>query len=443
MDFKIKYLNLTYFLLNLVFIFPTIVFGRTFMGLKIINFRIGEIIVGISLFLTIFFVFNRKKIKIYFGQKVYRAYILLNIFVVIPILIPFTNLLNSYTFQSSSYIWLMSFIFFNKYFHPNLNISKKYIFSLNMSLLTVYYFSVINFPKFLATYFLKNSDKFDYLKASEILLIFVIVVYLNNRYLSKFISFSFVINTILFSLFAPLIIFKSRGAALAFFIFIIFEIFSFKKSFKFTKMNLLGVFVICPLIFMLSARLVTDVEPDESQDLTTNDIVGSLFDEKNTSINTIFSFYMIQNIDDLKSFNFINKGRLFSADGNINWRLQIWQDVILDSFDEFKYIYGSGYKEIIPAMNNPLYRGADGTNEYVHNYLINIYARGGLLQLGAILYFYYQLLKTSKYKFNKKNLLNYFLPLLVVSLFDSSMSSPQFPFLFFLFYGQNLIMIDE
>lgn len=443
MDIKKNYINLTYYLINLVFIFPTIVFGRTFMGLKIINFKLGEVIVGISLLLTFLFIFNKEKFIIFFGQKVYRAYILLNILVIFSILIPYTNLFNSYSYKSSSYIWLMSFIFFNKYFQFNLKISKNYIISLNMALLIVYYFSVLNFPKFLETYFLENSDKFDYLKASEILIIFVIVIYLNNRYISKFISFSFAINTILFSLFAPLIIFKSRGAALALIIFIILEIFSFRKSFKVTKSKILLVFFICPLIFLISARLVTDIGPDESQDLLTTDIIDTLLDEKNTSIDTIFSFYIIQNIDDLKAFNFLGRGRVFSSDGNINWRIQIWQDVILDSFNEFKYIYGSGYKDIIPTMNNPLYRGADGTNEYVHNYFVNIFARGGLLQLGAIMYFYYELLRTSKYKFNKKNITNYFLPLIVVSLFDSSMSSPHFPFLFFLFYGQNLIIIEE
>ena len=75
--------------------------------------------------------------------------------------------------------------------------------------------------------------------------------------------------------------------------------------------------------------------------------------------------YVISDIDDLKAFEFLDKGRLFSTDGNINFRLQIWQDVLLDSFEQFRYLIGVGYSEKIPAMLNPWYSGIDGTNEYV------------------------------------------------------------------------------
>ena len=50
--------------------------------------------------------------------------------------------------------------------------------------------------------------------------------------------------------------------------------------------------------------------------------------------------YVISDIDDLKAFEFLDKGRLFSTDGNINFRLQIWQDVLLDSFEQFRYLIG-------------------------------------------------------------------------------------------------------
>ena len=49
---------------------------------------------------------------------------------------------------------------------------------------------------------------------------------------------------------------------------------------------------------------------------------------------------------------YLLKKRLYSADGNLNWRLQIWQDVAkdLNTSPVLRY-FGYGYKNIIPAMD--------------------------------------------------------------------------------------------
>ena len=89
----------------------------------------------------------------------------------------------------------------------------------------------------------------------------------------------------------------------------------------------------------------------------------------------------------------MSEGRIYSADGNLNWRLQIWQDVIVDTSKEFKtVIFGYGYKEIIPAMSLPSRQGLDGLNENVHNFIVNIYARGGILQITLFSLFYFSIL---------------------------------------------------
>ena len=67
--------------------------------------------------------------------------------------------------------------------------------------------------------------------------------------------------------------------------------------------------------------------------------------------------------------------RIFSQDGNLSWRLQIWQDVIFDTLTIEKILLGNGYSSKIPAMEDPSRSGYDGTNENVHNYCINIMAR--------------------------------------------------------------------
>ena len=62
-------------------------------------------------------------------------------------------------------------------------------------------------------------------------------------------------------------------------------------------------------------------------------------------------------------------------------------------------IYGYGHNEIIPVMTDPSAPGRlgrDGLNENVHNYFVNILARGGLFQFVAFFAFYISLLQISK-----------------------------------------------
>ena len=441
---KSKFKQLNYFyLFSYIFIFPTFLFGRSFMGLQINNFRLGEFLVAISLIFAIYHIIDKRNFIDYFGKKIYFSYLLLNIFVFLSIILQEASFLNSYIYKSSSYIWLMSNIFIFYKFFNNLNIEKSYIVSLNFLLLLTYTFSVIYFPQFIKELFTNYSDKFDFLKASEILILFIVVLFINNRFLPHYSNYTFEINLLISSIFFPLFVFKSRGSALAFIIFFVLEFFNFKNQQRFSLLKKFGLILLFVIVFNISAFFVVDIQPDDENIVTTSEIVSELLDNKNTKVQNFLSFYLIQNIDDLDSFKFMNNGRLFSSDGNINWRLQIWQDVLLQSFDDFRFLFGTGYTEKIPAMNNPLYVGEDGTNEYVHNYFVNVYARGGILQFILLIYFYFKLIKLSNHKLNNNDMLNYLTPLIVVSLFDSSMSSPHFPFIFFLYYGQILIIMNN
>ena len=132
-------------------------------------------------------------------------------------------------------------------------------------------------------------------------------------------------------------------------------------------------------------------------------------------------------------FLYIEDGRIYSYDGNANWRLQIWQDVIQDSISDRTYFYGVGYKEIIPAMDDPKRQGWDGKNENVHNFLVNNYARGGLVHLFLYLYLYWIFIY--KYKEKDKSILIYTIPFFITSLFDASMENAHFPVIFYFFLG--------
>ena len=135
------------------------------------------------------------------------------------------------------------------------------------------------------------------------------------------------------------------------------------------------------------------------------------------------------------SFIYVADGRLYSIDGNLNWRLQIWQDVLFDLSNSNKLSIGYGFNSIIPAMEDPIRKGADGTNENVHNFLINILARGGLVGLLLYLAFFFFLLKEIIKDKNNYQILNLILPIIFTSLFDASMENAHFPLLFYISIG--------
>ena len=91
-------------------------------------------------------------------------------------------------------------------------------------------------------------------------------------------------------------------------------------------------------------------------------------------------------------------------------------------------------------MNNPDRSGYDGTNENVHNFLVNIFARGGLASLSLYSLLIYYIFKSSK---SKNSFILYVIPFILVSLFDASMENPHFPALFYFFMGYFLKTINN
>ena len=135
----------------------------------------------------------------------------------------------------------------------------------------------------------------------------------------------------------------------------------------------------------------------------------------------------------------MSEGRIYSADGNLNWRLQIWQDVIVDTSKEFKtVIFGYGYKEIIPAMSLPSRQGLDGLNENVHNFIVNIYARGGILQITLFSLFYFSIFSFYNKNFQNLEILIYAIPILFVAFFDGAMENAHFSLMYYFFLGRLL-----
>jgi len=143
-------------------------------------------------------------------------------------------------------------------------------------------------------------------------------------------------------------------------------------------------------------------------------------------------------------FLYFSDQRVFSGDGNLNWRLQLWQDAIEDNVESNSIIFGAGYKEKFTVFieDNTGYgndrRGLDGLNEHVHNYFLTIFLRGGLFQIFIFIVFYLKLFNLVDKK-NKLNYLKFLIPVLFVSLFDSSMENSHFPLIMYYFLGNQFI----
>jgi len=159
------------------------------MGLYIFSLRIGEYLIGFSLILLIYlFIFQKSYIR-QFDNKLYMTVNLLIITFIVFTFLKGDNLLNPYVFRSSMYIWVISFISLGLLFFKLLSINKNLSFFFNLLLLMTYMMSVFVYPEIFANFFKEYADKFDYLKASEIMLVFVFAVYINKKVYSSKLSF--------------------------------------------------------------------------------------------------------------------------------------------------------------------------------------------------------------------------------------------------------------
>tara|TARA_B100000902_G_scaffold385049_1_gene425953 strand:- start:11 stop:1039 length:1029 start_codon:yes stop_codon:yes gene_type:complete len=306
-----------------------------------------------------------------------------------------------------------------------------------------YIFSVLFYPQPVADFFVRFSDKFDYLKASDVFLIFVLTNVINQKIFKK--EFSYYMYLLMSSaIFIPLFLFKSRGAFLPAILFLIFELIRTRNIFLKNKLRSLIVMVICIPIFYLSTynvglQLFVNNYTYEGESLT-EQITASVSraaEEKET-------------IELFGSF-FIMDGRLYSDGQTVNWRLQIWQDVLRDLFyystylnpDGINYfraegeprrdvfLTGFGYNERLAAMDDSSRRGTDMQNENVHNFAVNILAKGGFLHFILFVSMYISLI-SYWYKKNKNyRLLSFITFALMTAFFDVAMESVRFPFIFF------------
>ena len=100
------------FVIYIIFIFITlsIIFSRSFLGIYIFGFRIGEIFMAVSALTLFLSLFLRNYLS---NKKISNLIMILQIIVVLFVftsIITKSSFLNLYTYKASSYIWSVGFL---------------------------------------------------------------------------------------------------------------------------------------------------------------------------------------------------------------------------------------------------------------------------------------------------------------------------------------------
>ena len=431
-----------------------LLFGRPYSGLYFSSFRLGELLIGFFLLLNLLILFlpvKYLKTNINYSNQIIYVYKLIILSFFIILFINNGDITNLYSYKSSSYIWMTGALIFSSYLVENI-FNKKMFFILIVFYL-VYQFSTIHYPVSLISFFETYSDKFDFQKGSDLLIIYVVsILFIQRNIENKFISFSIFLTSS--SILLPLFLFKSKGAFLPAVLFIIYYLFLYRRLITAEIMKTLAISFLSLILFIVSTFEVygnlnfkkMGMDGYNSAEELTQLFTFQELDKGLTAITTE------KNTDKFFLSFFIMDGRLYSREMMANWRLEIWQDILRDLNNENRFFKGYGYNEIIPAMDLVHRRGTDGTNENPHNFIFYILARGGLIQLLLFGVFYFQLIIFYHKKFKNLNILIYLIPILTTSLFDASMESIRFPLIFYSFlsyfmmysvFGNNLSTMES
>jgi len=421
----------------LLFYSLTAAFTRSFVGLYIFGIRLGEIIVLVALITFAIWTYclflDRNKFNnnfLYFNTT-------LGVLFLISLFTTDGSLFSSYTYKTSSYIWSLGYIFIGIIFANKLKLPK--IFVLLGSLLPIiqYLMSTGRYPNFIIQFFLDYSDKFQFLKGADVMLniltIFTIIQIFNFKKNFE-IAYIFMIT----GLVAPMLLYQSRSAFIPLVVYIlIYSILNIKVLFKNSFKSIL-LFVVTSFIFIFSAyNVYGNFQFQKVQKIFTLEedvtvVITDLVEQKKTA-EVFLSFY-------------IDEGKLKSKDPTTNWRLDIWQDVLIDMNKNSNYLTGYGYNSIIPAMTDPTAPGRfgrDGLNEHVHSYYFTILARGGVIQLLVMMLYYLNIYNNLQKPNSKRLLLMYLIPIAMHVSFDISMEGVQFPMIFLTFLGYFYTMLKK
>jgi len=186
--FSSKILNFAF----LSFLLLSMLFTRPFVGLQYKSYRLGEVIIlGSFIFaFVVLILFNKLNLSEYFESKTRNVYLFIILSFFILSIVSDSNFLDSYTFKTSSYVWTISILFLTiwifKTFHFNY---LNFVIFLPAPFL-MYLFSTGHYPDFIINIFNEFSDKFNFLKASDIMLATICVnIFVKNIIKDKIYQF--------------------------------------------------------------------------------------------------------------------------------------------------------------------------------------------------------------------------------------------------------------
>ena len=432
MGTSIKYFEKILLAIYLIILGLLVGFDRSAAGLEVFNFRVGEILIFGFLVICFILFFQIQNINYFSFLKEFilpiRIVNILIIFFLVSLVVFRSDFFNPYVYRTSSYIWTIGAFFVSLYLFKDIKEYKK-LSKLATALLLFmplihYLFSTGFYPNFIIDIFIQYSDKFTFPKASDVMLSLVVVNLLNIKiFKNKKFSLFYLISSV--SIMLPLLLLMSRGSFLSVLVFTILFLFFERKFIIKNLIYSLIIFVFGYIAFTLSTYNVNDI--DFNQDITVQELsitenIKEIAKKKETR-KAFLSFYF-------------QDGRIMSVDNTTNWRLDIWQDVVEDLNNKNQFLLGYGYNEIIPVMLDPSAPGRlgrDGLNENVHNYLINVLARGGIFVALLIIYFHYSYIKIWNKKNGNYEIILLFIPAIINSLLDITMEGVQFPIIYYSF----------
>jgi hypothetical protein len=329
------------------------------------------------------------------------------------------NLFSLYTYKTSSYLWMIGYYFIGYLTFNNLKFTKFHFYSLCTAPIVIYFINSGNYPNFIIDFFKSYSDKFQFTKGSDVLmaLIFCTLV-LKGKFKNEFNYLTYVnivsITTI------PLFLTLSRASFFAGTFFIISLNIYYFSIIKKNKKKYFTWLLVSMILFTLSAiRLaaIPDIELRSEEPVVIQVVGGSISEiAERKSTFQFLGFYACED-------------RICAKDNTLDWRFDIWNDLVRDQISKNSLLLGFGFNEVFEIMKDPQAPGRlgrDGLNEHVHNHLFTIIGRMGLIGLGAYLLFQYKLIKLFDFTF-----VIFIIPLILVSLIDTTMESVQFPYLFY------------
>ena len=149
------------------------------MGLNVFTLRLGEILIGIS---AVFFIYFLVKDLVNFKKLSKEKK---NITIIFTLIASHTGYLlmfygyeffNLYPFKASSYIWVLGFFYVGRNSNYDFS-SKKSLVSICLALVLSYFSSIFGITNEYQDMILRYTDKFDYLKASDLIIFFIFFLY--------------------------------------------------------------------------------------------------------------------------------------------------------------------------------------------------------------------------------------------------------------------------